>query len=167
MTLGDFFNVLSENPSIVIFYFIAVPLSALLGWIFGRGDGHLTPWKYFYCAIIYFACVPGIFAITLSIYQFLFERMSVNEINIYTQILPIISMVLTIWLVKKNVALDQIPGFGKLPALMVIILVLLALMWALDRTRIIAFTGFPFFYVIIILIALFVVIRVAMKRLAR
>jgi hypothetical protein len=164
MTLGDFFDVISQNPSIVIFYFIALPLSALLGWVFGKGDGHISPWKYFYCAIIYLACVPGIFAITLSIYQFLFERMPISEMNIFTQILPILSMILTIWLVKKNVSLDQIPGFGKLPALMVIILVLLAVMWALDRTRIIAFTGFPFLYVILLMVVLFVVIRIAMKR---
>lgn len=164
MTLGDFFGILSQNPSIVIFYFIALPLSALLGWIFGRGDGHISPWKYFYCAIIYLACVPGIFAITLSIYQFLFERQAISELNIFTQILPIVSMLLTIWLVKKNVSLDAIPGFGKLPALMLVILILLGVMWALDRTRIIAFTGFPFVYVIALLVILFIVIRIAMKR---
>lgn len=166
MTLGEFFGLLSENPSIVLFYFIALPLSALLGWVFGRGDGYKSPWKYFYCAIIYLACVPGIFSVTLNMYQFLFERMPVSEMNIFTQILPLISMVLTIWLVRKNVELDQIPGFGKLPALMLIILVLLAVMWGLDRTRIIAFTGFPFYYIIIILIVMFVVIRAAMKRIA-
>jgi hypothetical protein len=166
MTLGDFFEILSQNPSIVIFYFLAVPLSAMLGWIFGKGDGHLSPWKYFYCAIIYLACVPGIFAITLSIYQFLFERLPISEMNIFTQVLPILSMILTIWLVKKNVSLDQIPGFGKLGALMVIILILLAVMWALDRTRIIAFTGFPFLYVILLMVVLFVIIRFAIKRIA-
>lgn len=166
MTLGDFFEILSQNPSIVIFYFVALPLSALLGWIFGRGDGHLSPWKYFYCAIIYLACVPGIFGLTLSIYQFLFERLPIAELNIFTQVLPILSMFLTIWLVRKNVSLDQIPGFGKLPALMLIILILLALMWGLDKTRIIVFTGFPFFYVIFLMILLFVVIRLAIKRIA-
>lgn len=164
MTLGEFFGLMNENPAIIIFYFLAVPLSALLGYIFGKGEGHLSPWKYFYCAIIYLACVPGIFAITLNLYQFLFERMPVSEMNIFTQILPIISMILAIWLVMKNVSLDQIPGFGKLPALMVVILVLLAVMWGLDRTRIIAFTGFPFHYVILLMIALFVVIRIAIKK---
>ena len=166
MTLGDFFGLMSQNPSIILFYFIALPLSALLAWLLGRGDGHASPWKYFYCGIIYLACVPGIFAITLSVYQFLFERMPISQMNIYTQILPLVSMFLTIFLVKKNVNLDQIPGFGKLPALMVIILVIFGLMWALDRTRIIAFTGFPFSYIIIILAVLFVVVRIAMRRIS-
>jgi hypothetical protein len=165
MTLGEFFGLLNQNPAIIIFYFLAVPLSSLLALIFGKGEGHISPWKYFYCAIIYLACVPGIFSVTLNLYQFLFERMPVSEMNIYTQILPIISLILTLYLVTKNVKLDQIPGFGKLSALMVIILVLLGLMWALDRTRIIAFTGFPFYYVILILIALFIVIRVALNKL--
>ena len=167
MTLGEFFGLLNQNPAIVIFFFLAVPLSALLGLIFGKGEGHLSPWKYFYCAIVYLACVPGIFAITLNLYQFLFERMPVREMNIFTQILPLISMVLSLYLVKKNVSLDQIPGFGKLSALFVIILVLLAVMWGLDRTRIIAFTGFPFYYVILILVAFFVIIRYSMDKLAK
>lgn len=166
MTLGEFFGLLNQNPAIIIFFFLAVPLSALLGLIFGKGEGHESPWKYFYCAIVYFACVPGIFAITLNLYQFLFERMPVSEMNIFTQILPLISMVLTLYLVKKNVSLDQIPGFGKLSALFVIIIVVLAVMWGLDRTRIIAFTGFPFYYVILMLVAFFVIIRFAMKKLA-
>ncbi len=167
MTLGEFFGLLNQNPAIVIFFFIAVPLSALLGLVFGKGEGHQSPWKYFYCAIVYLACVPGIFAITLNLYQFLFERMPVREMNIFTQILPLISMAVSLYLVKKNVSLDQIPGFGKLSALFVVILVVLALMWGLDRTRVIAFTGFPFYYVILILIAMFVVVRFAMNKLAK
>lgn len=167
MTLGEFFEVMNQNPALILFFFIAVPLSAGLAWVFGKGEGHLSPWKYFYCAIVYLACVPGIFAITLNLYQFLFERMPVREMNIYTQILPLISMGLSLYLVRKNVSLDEIPGFGKLSALLLIILVMLAIMWGLDRTRLIAFTGFPFYYIIIILILFFVLIRFALNRMAK
>ncbi len=167
MTLGEFFGLMNQNPAIIIFYFIALPLTALLGMVFGKGEGNLSPWKYFYCAIIYLACVPGIFAVTLNLYQFLFERQPLSEMNIYTQILPIISMIITLYLVKKNVNLDEIPGFGKLSALMVIILILLAIMWGLDRTRLIMFTGFPFYYIILLLIVMFIIIRLALKRLSK
>ena len=167
MTLGEFFGMMNQNPALILFYFTAVPLSALLGLVFAKGEGETSPWKYFYCGIVYLACVPGIFSVTLNMYQFLFERMPVREMNIYTQILPLISMALSLYLVTKNVSLDKIPGFGKLSALFIIILVMLAVMWGLDRTRIIAFTGFPFYYIILILIAFFVLIRFAMNKLAK
>lgn len=167
MTLGELFEILNQNPSLVIFYFVAVPLSAFLGLLLAKGEGHISPWKFFYCAIIYLTCVPGIFAVTLSVYQFLFERTSIQDLNVYTQILPIISMILTLYLVMKNVSLDQIPGFGKISGLMIIILVLLAIMWTLDRTRIIAFTGFPFYIVILMMIAMFILIRFALRKMAK
>lgn len=167
MTLGDFFRYTSEDPSVIIFYFIALPLTALLAWVFGRGSGHLSPWKYLYTILIYLACVPGIFSFTLSVYLFLFEHRSVMETNIYTQILPLVSMILTIWLIRKNVDLDDVPGFGKLSGLMMLIAVVLVVMWILDRTRIFALTYIPFVYAILILVGLFVVARVGMNRLAR
>ena len=167
MTLGEFFSLLEQNPAIILFYFLAVPLSALLGLVFGKGEGQDSPWKYFYCGIVYLTCVPGIFAITLIIYQFLFERIPIEDINIYTEIIPLVSMALTLYLVKKNVDLDKVPGFGKLSALFIIILFLLAFMWILDRTRIIIFTGFPFYYVFIFLILAFILIRYLLKKLAK
>ena len=147
-------------------YFIGVPLLALLSWLIARGKGDVSPWNYVYCTLIYLACVPGIFSITISIYQFLFERSAIEDINIYTQILPIFSMLFTLYLVRENVSLDKVPGFGKLSGLMLIILILLALMWILDRTRIIAITGFPFYYVFIVLIIMFIGIRYALNKMA-
>lgn len=165
MTLGQLFETLNQNPALIIFYFVAVPLSALLGLILGRDQGHTSPWKYFYCVVIYLSCVPGIFSITLSLYQFLFERIPITELNIYTQLLPLFSMFLTLFLVIQNVSLEEVPGFGKLSGLMIIILVLMSIMWILDKTRIIVFTGFPFYLVILLMIAFFVLVRFGMNRL--
>ena len=116
MTLGDFLKALSDNPSIVCFLFVAVPLTALLASIFGKNEGAKTPWKELYTVLVYMTSVPGIFAITLNIYLFLFERQPIMETNIFTQILPILSMLLTLWLVRRNVSFDDIPGFDKLGA---------------------------------------------------
>jgi hypothetical protein len=167
MTLGEFFNILSNNPAIVLFYFLAVPLTALLAFVFGRNEGHLSPWKYLYSILIYLTAVPGIFAITLCIYKFMFERRGIDQINIYTEILPILSMVLTLWLIKKNVSLDDIPGFDKLSGLMLVISVVLVIMWILDKTHVFAFTSIPFIYVILLLIGLFILIRFGLKKVLR
>ena len=74
MTLRELFDYLSENPIAVIAYFAILLFTAILaGWM-GKGDGHLSPWKYLYSAIVYLVCVPGIFAASLAVYLFLFEQ---------------------------------------------------------------------------------------------
>ena len=165
MTLGDFFKICSENPAILIFYMIAVPLTALLAWIFGRGEGHLSPWKYLYSFLVYLTCIPGIFAMTLSIYLFLFERRSILETNIFTQIVPVISMVITLILIRRNVSLDDVPGFGKLSGLLLVITAVIALLWILDRMRIFAITFIPFIWIVALFLLIMLVVIIGIRRL--
>jgi len=75
MTLQEFFDACTNNPEIIGFYFVALPLTAFLASVFGKGEGHLSPWKYLYTVLVYAATVPGIFAIVLNVYLFLFERL--------------------------------------------------------------------------------------------
>ena len=100
MTLLDFFKLLGENPSYMLGYFGLIPLTALLAGLLGSGEGHISPWKYLYSALVYLVCIPGIFAFTLNIYLFLFERSqrSILGSDIFSQILPVISMILTLFI---------------------------------------------------------------------
>ncbi len=150
MTLQAFFDLLANNPVLILGYFLLLPFTAMLAGFMGKGEGHLSPWKYLYATLIYLVAIPGIFAITLNVYFFLFERRSILSTDIYTQILPILSMVLTFWLISRNVELKQVPGFGKLSGLLFIIAAALMLMWVFDRLRILVFTMMPFYYVLIL-----------------
>ena len=164
MTLGQFFNALSDNPSVVCFLFVAVPLTAFLASIFGKNEGSASPWKELYTLLVYLTCIPGIFAITLNVYLFLFERQSVMDTNIYTQILPILSMVLTLWLVRKNVKFEEIPGFDKIGGMITIIAALIIVMWILEKTHIYAITFVPFSYFILFFVVLLIAIRFGWKK---
>lgn len=164
MTLGDFFNMMSQNPSIVYFYFLAVPLTALLAGIFGKGEGELSPWKYLYSLLIYLTSIPGIFAVTLNVYMFLFERQSILSAPLATQVVPIVSMFLTYYLIRRNVHFDDIPGFDKISGLVMILFSLITLMWIAEKTHIIAVTILPFIWVIGIFAILLILIRVGWKR---
>ncbi len=163
MTLGDFFEAVGNNPQPTIFYFLALPIAAYLLDIFAKDEGHLSPWRYIYSGLIYLCSIPGIFAITLSIYLFFFERRSVMDINIYTQILPILSMVVTLWLIRRNITFESIPGFDRMTSLLTLLLALIGVMWVLDRTRIWAITFVPFHYFIIFFIAILILVRVCWK----
>jgi len=160
MTLKDFFELIGNNPFPILAYFLLIPITALIASFLGKGEGHLSPWKYLYSTLIYMVCVPGILAITLSVSFFLFENHSVLETDIYTQILPVISMVATLLLIRKNVELERIPGFGKMSGLIMMILTTLFVMWILDKTRIFVFSSIPFQYVILMFIGLLLIFRI-------
>jgi len=165
MTLGEFFQLLSDSPSLIIFYFLAIPLTAGLAYVFGKGEGDISPWKYLYTTLVYLVCIPGIFAVSLNVYLFLFEQMSIMDTNLYTQVLPIFSMIVSLALIRKNTCFEDIPGFGKLAGLIMVISALLAVMWFLDRTHIIAITVIPFYYVLIIILVALFLIRLGAKKL--
>lgn len=159
MTLQELFDLLAANPSYVIFYFAIIPFAAFLAGLLGKEEGHLTPWNYLYSALIYLVSIPGIFAFTLNVYLFLFERQSILSTDLYTQVLPIVSMIGTLLLIRRNVDLDLVPGFEKLSGLIMMITTVLAVMWAVDRTRILAFTYIPIQYVLLIFFGLLIVFR--------
>ncbi|MFN7118781.1 MAG: hypothetical protein ACK4TA_18425 [Saprospiraceae bacterium] len=159
MTLRQLFDLIGNNPAYIIFYFAIIPFAALLANVLGKGEGNLSPWKYLYSILIYAVCVPGIFAVTLSIYYFLFEKRSILDTDVYIQILPIVSMVLTLLIIRRNADFDYIPGFDKLSGLMMMIAATLGIMWFVDRTHIYAITYLRFEVVLLIFFALLLVIR--------
>jgi hypothetical protein len=164
MTLQDLFDNIADNPTFIIIYFIAIPLlTALFAWI-GHGEANRSPWKYIYSTLIYLSSVPGIFAITVSVYTFLFVRTSFLNVNVLVYFLPVISMVATFMILKRVVNLDEIPGFGKLSGLLMTIFAIILVMFILDRTRIIAFVMIPVQYLILIMVLLFFMFRIGMKR---
>lgn len=167
MTLSEFFTLIGENPFYVIAYFALIPLTALIAGFMGKNEGHLSPWNYLYSTLIYLVCVPGIFAVTLNVYKFLFERGSVMDLNIFTQILPIISMIITLLLIRSNVSLDRVPGFGKLSGMVTMIVVLFAIMWFLEKTRIYVFSYMKIEYFLLLLVGLLIAFRLGWSRMMK
>ncbi|MBK9149672.1 MAG: hypothetical protein IPM26_01195 [Saprospiraceae bacterium] len=164
MTLGQFFESVSAQPSGLLTFFVMVPVTALIAGILGKGEGHLSPWKYLYSVLIYLACIPGIFALTLSVYLFLFERTSILDTNVFTQILPVICMIATLWLVRKNVDLKFVPGFGRLNGLMFMLTALITLMWILEKTHIWVISFMPFYQFLLFFLIMLILVRLGWSR---
>ena len=167
MTLGDFFDYIGQHPTTFLFFYLALPITAALALFFGKGEGHRSPWKYMYSVLVYLSAIPGIFAITLNAYLFLFERQSIMNADVITQIVPVLSMFLTLYLVRKNVSFDDVPGFGKISALIFIISALIILMWILEKTHIFAITIIPFALFIGFFLALLFLVVLGWKRLVK
>ncbi len=164
MTLEELFQQIAENPAYLIFYFSIIPFAAFLAGLLGKGEGHEPPWKYLYSALIFLVSVPGIFSVTLSVYFFLFEKRPIMETDVFTQIIPVLSMVITLLAIRKNVNLDYIPGFDKMSGLITMITASLAIMWFIDRTRIWVVSIVRFEVVIGFFIVLLILIRFGWKK---
>ncbi len=164
MTLQEFFDLLNNNTLVVFTFIICVPLTALLANYLSGKSAASAPWKYLYSGLIYLAAIPGIFVVTLLAYLFLFERVNVMELDIFIHILPIFTMIATLMIIRKKVNLDLIPGFGKLSGLLSMILVVLLILWILDRTRLWVVTFLPFQFALVIFAVLLIVFMWGWRR---
>ena len=167
MTLGEFLQQFSAHHELILFYAVAVPLTALLAGIFGKGQGHQSPWKYLYAVLVYMACLPGIFSVTLSGYLWFVEGHSVLDSDIFTQIIPVLVMVLTLWLITRSVSLDRVPGFERISGLITLIIIVFVILWVLEKTRILFISFFPFPLAILAILALITGGRWAMSKIFR
>lgn len=166
MTINDLFQYALDHPANVLFYFALIPFAALLaGWM-EREEGHLPPWNYLYSTLVYLVAVPAILSVAYSVYKWLFERGSIMDANLLLQVLPVASMLLTFFLVKRQVRIESLPGFSRLSGLVLMISGALAIMWFMGKVRIIVFSYMPIHYLLIIFLVLLVVIRYGWRRIA-
>jgi len=154
MTLRDIFHLVGNEPYWVVVVFTVIPVLALLIGGVSKHEGIYSPWRQIYSGIIYLSCVPGVLAIALTMYLVFFEKKSVLDTDFYIQMLPVISMGLTLYIISRFVDMKMIPGFGKVTSLIMMIAVVFFIMWAMEKTRIILVSFMPFHYVILIFIGL-------------
>ncbi|MCC6814894.1 MAG: hypothetical protein IT267_00615 [Saprospiraceae bacterium] len=165
MTLQQLFDLVQNQPQYALYFFTGIPiLSLIIGWV-SEPNSYQQPWNVLFAFLIYASAIPGLFAITLNIYFFIWERGSIMNTELLLRFLPILSMIATLIIIRRFCSFDEIPGFDKLSGLMIIIGTLLAMMWILDRTHIYVFTYMPFYYVLIILISGIILIRLSLKKL--
>ncbi len=164
MTLQHIFDLAGNNPLLVIAFFVAIPLlAAVVAWI-GYGEGNKSPYSYIYSFLIYLASIPGIFALTMTIYAAIFHNDDLRELNFLIYFLPIISMIATIMVIKRVVDLDGVPGFEKIPGLLMAIAAAIILMLLLDKIILIGFVSIPFLFLFLIFIGLLLMFSFGMRK---
>jgi hypothetical protein len=137
MTPREWLLSLATQPLWIAGYLAALPVLAfLLGLAHRRGTGNDAPWKYFYSALVYAACIPGMFAAVITLYMTLFAGENLLDVNALVTFGPIFSMGATLAIASRNVDFGPLPGFGRLSGLMVVLGLTFAIVFALSRTRI-------------------------------
>lgn len=116
--------------------FLLIPLAAcgLLRVLHKSGGGDQSPWKYAYSVLVYWVCVPGLFAAMLTAYLLFFRNENLLKVNMLVYFLPVISMAAALLLIRSNVSsFAAIPGFGRLSGLMVMLGISFAIAFILHR----------------------------------
>jgi hypothetical protein len=167
MTLRDIFQHINTNPFVLLWFLLSIPLLTFVVsiWQNPNTPPQLSANRHFYTILAYLACIPGIFAITLNCYLFLFERQSIWDMNLITQLLPIVTMIGTLILIKKSIPFEHVPAFGKLSGFMTLVFAMIGIMWFVDRLRIVAITYVPFQYIAVGFVALLLLVRFGWSKL--
>lgn len=166
MTLGELLNFIGNNPLPAVGYFSVIPLTALLAGLISRGAVYQSPWKYLYTALVYAVCIPGMFAFVLTVYQFIFGRRDIMNANVISQIMPILSMGVTLVVMRRYTPFSAIPGFGKLSGLMMLTASIFVVMYLLDRMHLVAFVRLPVEVLLAIVLGALILFRLALSRLS-
>ena len=140
---------------ILIGFGAVVVLTALVGVVHGRGRGERAPWRYLYTLLVYAACVPGMFAAVLVVYALFFTSENLLDLDFAIYLAPLVTMVLTLGLMRRNVSFDSVPGFNRLTGLMTMLAVAFAIALVLRSLRVWLFFGASLVWFFVLAAAMF------------
>ena len=164
MSVLELLAAIDARPLYPVLFAISLPVVAiLLRLLHGRYDGPLAPWKYVYSVLIYLSTIPGMTALLFLLYRVLFLHTDLLAQSIYTSYLPLISAALTLVIMRKSVRFDEIPGFRTLLGLFLLVALSFGVLLLLDRLRVFLFFRASFLSFILIWVAVFFLLRIAVR----
>ncbi len=168
MTLSDFYQKLENYDFIILIYCLFfIVLTFIIGKISGKGKDKIKPWKQIYSVIIYSVTLPGLLQTLLVFYLLFIEKKSLMDFNIIIYFVPILTMILTLFLISKTVNLKTIPGFDKLSGLILMLGASILIVLIISKTRIWLFFGGSIYMFFGLIIVLFLIIKLGAKRLTK
>jgi len=159
MTVQDLINLLSNNSSIIINYYVALLVISLCGLLFVTNQNFKKPINYIYSILIYATVIPGLLSVILVVYSFFFLRRNLIHLEIITYYLPIIAMIVLLLIIKKTIPLHRIPGFDRLSGLFIIIFIAFIVTYFIQKI----FIGIFFIGSITHLLGIFIVLLILLK----
>jgi hypothetical protein len=151
VTARDLLELLGRHPLILAGLFVLLPAAVILtSALHGPKGGVRPPWSYAYAVLVYLACIPGVGAAVVTGYTLFFTRENLLDKDLLVHLAPIVSMVVTLVLIRKRVAFDEIPGFERLSGLLTLIAVTFVILLLVRKT----FIGIVFGASLVSLLAL-------------
>jgi len=167
MTVQDFINWFGNNPNIVLSYFVVIIVIALIGLLFVNQNNFRSPINYGYTILIYAVTIPGLLALVLILYSFFFLKTNLLQLDLIAYFVPLIAMILTLVIINKTISMTQIPGFGKLSGLFIMIMITFIITYILQRMFFGVFFVGRFQYLIGFFLLLLIGVRIAWSRIVK
>ncbi len=165
MTIHELAQYAGEQPALIGGLLAIPPVLALLAMLGGRDPAGRGRRRYLFTALVYLVAIPGMLATVLTAYVLFFLGGDLLQLDILVYFAPIATMVLTLALVARTTPLSNVPGFGRIGGLMLMLGAAFALALILQKTRIwVVFVG-GLGTLLIIGLVLFVAMRVGAARL--
>jgi hypothetical protein len=123
MTLQNLLEWATQDKIAVIFIFFIIPLLTMAMNRLFEGQGDESPYNYGYSILVYASATAGLLSGAVWLYSMLFEDKSLWELDPFVYYLPMISMIITLVLVKQNADLKKLPWFGELYELLAMIFI--------------------------------------------
>jgi len=165
MTINELMQWLSQYEWLVAGCFVALPIVTYIG---GRLCRAVSPrlMRLFLAGAVYLAVVPGICMAIVVFYMAIVVRLNLlTEMHLVLHLLPVVSMLATLWAASRLAPFVILPGFNRLQGLMWLVGLAFAGLLFIHKT----FIGIHFFarfeYLLVLLVVFLVGWRLAVSRL--
>lgn len=123
MTVEGLVTAVAQDKVALIFLFLLLPCMALLMNKLTSLRGVESPYTHIYSGTIYIACICGILSLCIWVHTAIFQVKSLIDLNFFIYYLPIISMIATLIIIKKQIRLSQLPWYGEFYELVVLLFI--------------------------------------------
>lgn len=142
MTIAEFAAFAGDHPAVIAALLALPPVLALLAMAGGRDPLGQSPRRYLFSALVYLVAVPGMLATVVTAYVLFFQNADLLQLDILVYFAPIATMILTLVLIGRTTPLSNVPGFGRIGGLMLMLGASFAAALIIQRTRIwVVFAG--------------------------
>lgn len=165
MTINELMQWLSQYERLVAGCLAALPIVTYIGGRLCRA-GSPRLMRFFLAAAIYLAVVPGICMAIVVFYMAFVARLNLlTEMHLVLHLLPVVSMLATLWAASRLAPFAILPGFNRLQGLMWLVGLAFVGLLFIHKT----FIGIHFFarfeYLLVLLVLFLVGWRLAVSRL--
>lgn len=142
MTARGLLELAGRYPAILAVGILLPPvLALLLGALHVRGRGGAPPWRVLYAILVYAVTIPGMGAAVVTLYKVFFTHESLLDANLLVHFGPILTMAVTLLLIRKSVSFDELPGFDRLSGLIALVGVTFVILLVVQKTFVGIFFG--------------------------
>ncbi|SEC32666.1 hypothetical protein SAMN04489761_2685 [Tenacibaculum sp. MAR_2009_124] len=167
MTVQDIIDLIANNSSAILNYYIILGVISLVGLLIVNEDNFKNPIRYVYTFLIYAAVIPGLLSLMLIVYNLFFLKVNLLSLPVMTYYLPVAAMLVLLMIIKKTVTLKRIPGFDRLSGLFLLIFVTLIITYFVQKIFIGVFFIGSVTYLIGLFVVLLIVLKIGWKRLVK